>query len=156
MRMRGLPRSIARGAGCWVMVALVAGCKTTEPSATPWEVLHGTSVVTDSKAVDTATYAEIVTLTGRSGSITVADDSTLTGWFEDSAGDSQHHFTGSVSFGADGVTMSLTGFSPWKYRVITSGSFPDTYGLVSDTVLATDLVGDAGLERYRLYWELHR
>lgn len=143
-------------AGCWVLVALTAGCKGTEPSATPWEILHGTSTVAVSKAVDTATYAEIVTLTGRSGSITVADDSTLSGWFKLSPADSQHHFTGSVSFGGGGATMSLTGFSPWKYRVITSSGFPDTYGLVSDTVLTANLVGDGALEHYRLYWELHR
>lgn len=156
MRVLGLPRARARSAGCWVLVALTAGCNATEPSTTPWDILRGTSTVAVSKGVDTASYAEIVTLTGRSGSITIADDSTVTGWFKDSASDAQHHFTGSISFGGGGVMMSLTGYSPWKYRVITSGDFPDTYGLVSDTVLTADLVGDAGPEHYRLYWELHR
>lgn len=138
----------------WVVV--VAGCKATEPSATPWEVVHGTSTVTASRAVDTASYATIAVLSGRSGSITVADDSSLTGWFKFAPGDSEHAFTGAVTFGTGGGTVTLTGVSPWKYRLITLNDFPDTYGLVSDTVLTANLVGDSGLEHYRLYWELHR
>lgn len=156
MPMLSLSRAVARSAACCTLVLAVIGCGTTEPSATPWEILHGTSTVAASKAVDTTTYAQIVALSGMSGSITVADDSTLTGWFKLFPADSQHHFTGSVSFGSGGTTMSLTGFSPWKYRVITGSSFPDIYGLVSDTTLTADLVGDAGLEHYRQYWELHR
>ena len=158
MNVRSLSRAIARDAAGCVLGAtmLLAGCKATDTSATPWEIVHGTSAVSVSKAVDTASYAEIVTLSGRSGSITVADDSTVAGWFKDSASDSLHHFTGTLSFGGGGVTMSLSGYTPWKYRVITSSSFPNTYGLVSDTVLTANLVGDAGLEHYRLYWELQR
>ena len=148
--------SVLRVACCVMAVAIaVAGCKATDTSATPWEIVHGTSTVSAVKAVDTASYAQIVAFTGGGGSITVADDSSLSGWFKLAAADSQHHFTGSVSFG-DSATMALSGITPWKYRLITSSAYPTTYGLVSDTVLTADLVGDAGLEHYRLYWELHR
>ena len=157
MRTRSLPRAAARGAGCWVLGAAlaVAGCKATDTSATSWEIVHGTSTVVAAKAVDTATYAQIVAFTGAGGTITVADDSSLAGSFKLAAADSQDHFTGSVSFG-DSALMALSGITPWKYRLITSSAYPDTYGLVSDTVLTKDLVGDSGLEHYRLYWELHR
>ena len=143
--------------GCWVLAGAtaLAGCKATDTSATPWEIVHGTSTIAAAKAVDTATYAQIVAFTGAGGTITVADDSSLTGWFKLAAADSQDHFTGSVSFG-DSARMALSGITPWKYRLITSSAYPNTYGLVSDTVLTANLVGDAGLEHYRLYWELQR
>lgn len=145
----------SRAVLCVLGVAVMTvGCKADDP-ATPWEIVHGTATVAVSKAVDTASYAQIVTFPGRSGSITVADDSTLTGWYKLFAADSQHHFTGTVSLTPEPV-ISLTGVIPWKYRLLTSPDFADTYGLVSDTVLTDNLVGDATLEHYRLYWEFHK
>lgn len=157
MRMRSLPRAAARGAAWWVLgAALIAtGCKT-DPVPTPYEIVHGTASLAASKAVDDSQFTQLVAYSGRSGSLTVADDSTLSGWFKLSPADSQHHFTGSVTFGPGDPIMALSGVTPWKYRVATSPDFPDTYALISDTVLTADLVGDATLEKYRLYWEFHK
>ena len=145
-------------AGCWVLgvALLAAGCETDANSATPWEIVHGTSSLAASKAVDDTTFSEFVSYSGRSGVLTVVDDSTIRGWIRYSPADSQHHFTGTVSFGTGDPIMALAGVMPWKYRVITSPDFPDTYALISDTVLTANLVGDAALEKYRLYWEFQR
>lgn len=144
-------------AACCVLTSglLLAGCKADDP-ATPWEIVHGTATLAASKAVDTATYSQIFAYTGRSGSITVADDSIITGWIKFSPADSQHHFTGTLSLSAGDPLMTFSGIDPWKYRLLTSSAFPDTYGLVSDTVLTADLVGDATPEHYRVYWEFHK
>ena len=150
-------------AGCWMLrgsvvfaAMFLVGCKTEDNSATPWEILHGTSSLAASKAVSDTTFLEFVSYSGRSGVLTVGDDSTIHGWIRYTPADSQHQFTGTVRFGTGDPIMALAGVMPWKYRVITSPGFPDTYAVISDTVLTANLVGDAALEKYRLYWEFHR
>jgi hypothetical protein len=144
--------------GYWVLGAAVVGlvgCGTTTPSATPWEIIHGTSTLALSKALTPVTHTEIVNYTGRTGKLTVADDSTITGWRKLNAGDSAA-VTGTVTFIGDSVVMTLTGVTPSEYTVLTSPSFPSTYALLSTAILNTDITGDGTPEQYRVYWEFHR
>ena len=146
-----------RSAGCWVLGAalVLTGCKTDSKNATPWEVIHGSSVLAASKALDPATHAEIVNYTGRSGELTVADDSTVTGWRKLGPADSVA-VTGTVAFIGDSAVMTLTGVTPGEYAVLTSPDFPDTYALLSTAILTADITGDPTPEQYRVYWEFHR
>jgi len=143
--------------GYWVLgVAMITvGCKTDASHTTPWEIIHGTSSLVSSKAVDPTTHAEIVNYTGRSGKLTVADDSTVTGWRKLGPADSVA-VTGTVSFIGDSAVMTLTGFTPGEYAVLTSPDFPDTYALLSTAILTADITGDPATEQYRVYWEFHR
>ena len=144
-------------AGCWVLgvAAIAAGCKTDTKTATPWEIIHGTSTLAASKALDPATHAELVNYPGRSGKLTVAADSTVTGWRKLGPGDSVA-VSGTVSFIGDSAVMTLTGFTPGQYAVLTSPDFPDTYALLSTAILTADITGDPATEQYRVYWEFHR
>jgi hypothetical protein len=147
--------NMLRVACCVLGSALVlSGCKADDPPTT-WEIVHGTATLAAAKAIAESSFTEIVALSGRSGSLTVADDTTLSGWYRLSPADSQHHFTGTLTLGPDPI-MALSGVTPWQYHLLTNPDFADTYALVSDTVLTANLVGDATLERYRLYWEFHK
>ncbi|MBW8771866.1 MAG: hypothetical protein JF590_01010 [Gemmatimonadetes bacterium] len=146
----------ALSAGYWVLGAtiLLAGCKSADDPATPWEIIHGTASLTASKAVAPTTHAEIVNYTGRSGKLTVADDSTVTGWRK--IGADSAAVTGTVTFIGDSAVMTLTGLAPGEYAVITNGDFPTTYGLVSTAILTADITGDPATEQYRVYWQFDR
>lgn len=143
-------------AGYWVLGAalLASGCKTEDNSATPWEIIHGSATLTASKAVAPTTRAEIVNYTGRSGKLTVADDSTVTGWRK--IGADSAAVTGTVSFIGDSAVMTLTGLTPGEYAVITSPDFPTTYALISTAILTADIAGDPATEQYRVYWQFER
>jgi hypothetical protein len=137
------------------LALLASGCKTDSNNATPWEIIHGTSMLAASKAVAPATRAEIVNYTGRSGKLTVADDSTITGWRRLGPADSVA-IMGTVTFIGDSAVMTLTGVTPGEYAVLTSPDFPDTYALLSTAILTADITGDPATEQYRVYWEFHR
>lgn len=149
-----LPPPLVPGAA-FLLTALL-GCSTpADDRGTPWETLHGTAALASSKAVDPSTRAEIVNYTGRSGTLTVADDSTVTGRIKLSASDSVD-LTGVLTFIGDSAVMTLTGVTPGEYAVITSPNFPDTYALLSTAILTANITGDPATEQYRVYWEFHR
>lgn len=135
-------------------VVVVAGCKADAPP-TPWEIIGGTASLADSKAVTPTSIEQIVDYPTRTGSITVASDSSVTGWIKFSAADSES-FTGTVSAVGDSLIMTLTGLTPSEYAVGTSPDFVDTYALLSTAVINSDVTGDGTPEQHRLYWEFHR
>ncbi len=153
--MNGL-RTACCGLRVGVLLLLVtsAACNTADNSATPWEIIHGSATLTGSKAVTPATRAEIVNYTGRSGKLTVADDSTVTGWRK--IGVDSAAVTGTVTFIGDSAVMTLTGLTPGEYAVITRSDFPGTYALVSTAILTADITGDPATEQYRVYWQFER
>ena len=143
---------------CWVLggIVLVAigGCKTEDPP-TPWAIIRGTASLADSKAVTPTTIEQIVDYPTRTGAITVASDSSVTGWIKLTAADSAQTFTGSVVAVGDSLVMTLTGLTPGEYAVRTSPEFGDTYALLSTAIINSDVTGDATPEQHRLYWEFH-
>ena len=144
-------------AGCWVLggMLLVSGCKTEDNSATPWEILHGTSALTASAAVVPDTRALIVSYPARTGRLTVADDSTVSGVIHIGATDSAV-VTGTVVEVGSGWVMTLNGLSPSEYTVITDGQFATTYGLISTAIINSDVTLDGNPELHRIYWQFER
>jgi hypothetical protein len=146
---------VLNAGSCVLGIALlVSGCKTDDHSATPWEVIHGTASLTLSKAVTPTDHAELVNYAGRTGRLTVADDSTVTGWRK--IGADSAAVNGTVAFIGDSAVMTLTGLTPGEYAVITSPDFPDTYALISTAILTADITGDPATEQYRVYWQFER
>jgi hypothetical protein len=139
-------------AGYWVLGAalLASGCKTDDP-ATPWEIIRGTASLVASKSLHPTTGAVLGDFPTRTGSLTVAADSTVTGWIRLAAGDTVF-FTAGVVANDAGLVMTLPGLVPAEYTVITDGDFPDTYGLLS-TASVTD--GDVAA-LHKVYWEFAR
>lgn len=144
-------------AACWVLRGSLVmtvigngGCKSQDDAPTPWEIVHGTAALTASKSLDPVTGAVLGNFATRTGSLSVTDDSTVTGWIKLAAGDTAF-VTGTV-VNDGGLVMTLTGLTPVEYEVITDGSFPNTYGLLSTaTVTGGDVVG-----AHKVYWEFQR
>jgi hypothetical protein len=153
--MNGL-RTAGCGLRAFIALALVAnaGCGTEPDSATPWEIIHGTASLTSSKAVTPTDHAELVNYSGRSGRLTVADDSTVTGWRK--IGADSAAVNGTVTFIGDSAVMTLTGLTPGEYAVITRSDFPGTYALLSTAILTANITGDPATEQYRVYWQFER
>ena len=146
-------------AGFWVLGAVVmisvAGCPADEDLPTQWEIIEGTAALTASIAVDSATGIPLVTYGSRTGQLTIAADSSVTGWIKIPANDTMH-FTGIVTSEAGDLLLEWTGSTPTIYRVLTDPNYPTTYALISLDVLHANLVGDPALESYLVYWEFHR
>jgi hypothetical protein len=144
-------------AGWWVLGAtlLAAGCKTDDNRATPWEIIHGTATLTASAEVVPDTRAPLVSHPTRTGHLTVADDSTVTGVIHLGASDSAVVTGTVVEVGGDWV-MTLNGLTPSEYTLITDGSFATTYGLLSTAILTANITGDPATEQYRVYWQFER
>ena len=141
-----------RALGLIVLLAS-AGCKTEDPP-TPWEIIHGTGNLVGSKALHPTTNAQIVDYPTRTGTLTVSGDSTISGAITLSVGNTVP-FTGTVTKDGD-YFMTLTGLTPSEYRVLTDPDFPDTYALLSTSIINSDITGDAIPEQHRIYWEFQR
>ena len=138
--------------GCLVLGAalLFGGCKADE-QPTAWEIIHGTAALTASKALHPDSGTVLGDFPTRTGSLTVADDSTITGWIALAMGDTVHITAGTVTK-SGGLVMTLPGLTPAEYTVLTDGDFPGTYGLLST---ATVTGGDA-VALHKVYWQFER
>jgi hypothetical protein len=136
-----------------VMLLGAVACKTEDPS-TPWEIIHGTGTLVGSKALHPTTNAQIVDYPTRTGTLTVSGDSTISGAITLSVGNTVP-FTGTVTNDGE-LIMTLTGFTPTEYRVLTDPDFPETYALLSTSIINSDITGDAIPEQHRIYWEFQR
>ena len=142
------------GAGC-LLTAVLAGCKAETDEPTPWEIIEGTATLTASRAVHPTTNASFATY-ARIGTLTIGSDSSVTGWIRMAVGDTAF-FTGTVVLDGDDLVMTVAGdLTPTEYTIITNGSFPTTYALLSTTILNGNVDGTAGNEDYRVYWEFDR
>lgn len=133
---------------------VLAGCETEDPP-TPWEIIKGTAPLTISAAVHPTTRVSLATYPSRTGTLTIADDSTTSGWIRMAAGDTVF-LTGAVVKEGSGWIVTFDDLVPAEYNIITSGDYPDTYGLVSTAILTSDVTGDAVAEQHRIYWQFER
>jgi hypothetical protein len=146
--------------GFWVLgsglllAAVLVGCKAEPDQPSAWEIIEGTATLTASRSIDSATGNSLVNHTGRTGRLTIGADSSVTGWLK-FAGQDTMHVTGDVSED-DGLILTWTGATPTVYRIVTNGSFPTTYALISLDVFHGDIVGDGADEIYLVYWEFDR
>jgi hypothetical protein len=139
-----------------LIAAMLVGCKAERDEPTPWEIIEGTADLTDSKAVHPTTRAPFADYDSRIGTLTIAADSSVTGWIRMAAGDTAF-FTGNVVLDGDDWVMTVAGdLTPTEYTIITDGGFPTTYALLSTTILNGNVDGIAGNEDYRVYWEFDR
>jgi len=128
----------------------LAGCKTDDPPSA-WEIIQGTAALTASKSLQPDSNTVLGDFPSRTGSLTVAEDSTVTGWIRLAAGDTVHITAGTV-VNDGGLVMTLPGLTPAEYKVLTKGDFPDTYGLLST---ASVTGGDVGA-LHKVYWQFER
>jgi hypothetical protein len=133
---------------------LLVGCKAETDQPSPWEIIEGTATLTSSRSIDSATGNSLVSHGGRTGRLTIGADSSVVGWLKFTGQDTMH-VTGEVSED-DGLILSWTGATPTVYRIVTNGSFPTTYALISFDVFHGDIVGDSAEEIYMIYWEFDR
>lgn len=137
-------------AGTLLVVLLLGACKSEDPPSS-WEIIHGTASLTASKALHPDSGTVLGDFPTRTGSLTVADDSTVTGWIKLAAGDTVFIATGTVT-NSGGLVMTLPALTPAEYEVITDGDFPHTYGLLSTaSVSGGDVVAP-----HKVYWQFER
>jgi len=141
------------GASLLLILAL-SSCKT-EDLPTTWEIIHGTAELTISAAVHPDTRAPIVSYETRTGELTIKDDSTTEGWIKLAAGDTVD-LVGQVTRDEGTWYVTFDDLLPAEYKIITNGEFAGVYGLVSTSVLTSNIVGDATPENYRVYWQFER
>ena len=138
----------------FVLLLLTAGCAAQEDKPSAWEIVRGTASLTRSRSIDPTSGAIVGDFPTRTGQLVVADDSTVTGWIKLAAGDTVHITTGTI-VDDGGLVMTLPELSPdepVEYEVITSGDFPDTYGLMSTaSVTGGDVPG-----LHKVYWQFER
>lgn len=135
-----------------LVIALLgsAGCKAEDPPS-EWEIIRGTAALAASKSLHPDSGTTMGNFPTRTGSLTVAEDSTVTGWIKMAAGDTVH-ITAGVVVNESGLVMNLPGLDPSEYEVITSGDYPDTYALLSTAAVTG---GDVpGL--HLVYWEFNQ
>jgi len=128
----------------------LAACQKDDPPS-QWEIIQGTAALTASKALQPDSNTVLGDFPSRTGSLTVAEDSTVTGWIRLAEGDTVHITAGTV-VNDGGLLMILPGLTPAEYKVLTKGDFPDTYGLLST---ASVTGGDAGA-LHKVYWQFER
>jgi hypothetical protein len=155
----GLSRAIARDLGFvrsgLLLAAVLVGCKAEPDQPSPWEIIEGTATLTASRAIDSATGNSLVNYTAsRTGQLTIGADSGVTGWLK-FVGQDTMYVTGEVSED-NGLVLTWTGATPTVYRIVTNGSFPTTYALISLDVFHGDIDGDPADEIYLVYWEFDR
>ena len=149
-----------RTADCVLRVAFAislfgtAGCKADD-DPTAWEIIRGTAALAASAAVVPDTRVPLASYPSRTGSLTIGEDSSVTGWIRLAVGDTAF-VTGTVAAEGGDLLMTLTGLTPGEYTIITDGAFPDTYGLLSTTILNSDVTGTADPELHRIYWQFER
>lgn len=139
-----------RSAGALMALLLLGACKADD-QPTAWEIVHGTSTLTASKALQPDSGTVLGDFPTRTGSLTVADDSTVTGWIKLAAGDTVHITAGTV-VQSSGLVMTLPGLTPAEYKVITDGDFPHTYGLLSTASVS----GGDVVPLHKVYWQFER
>ncbi|HVX88219.1 MAG TPA: hypothetical protein VG940_04770 [Gemmatimonadales bacterium] len=137
-----------------LLVLLTAGCAAREEQPSAWEIVHGTAQLSASKSLDPSTGAVLGDFPTRTGSLTVAADSTVTGWIKLAAGDTVFFADGTAGSVVNdgGLVMVLPGLTPSEYAVITDGDFPDTYGLLSTSSVS----GGDVVALHKVYWEFAR
>lgn len=133
---------------------VAAGCEKDEQPS-PWEIIHGTAALEMSAALHPTTHAQLATYPSRTGSLVIGDDSTTSGWIRVAAGDTVQ-LTGKVTKEGSGLIVTFDDLVPAEYEILTDGDFPDTYGLLSTSVLYADVTGDAVAENHRIYWQFSR
>ena len=131
-----------------MLLLLTAGCAAQEDKPSAWEIVRGTAALTLSRSLHPTTGAILADFPTRTGQLVVADDSTVTGWIKMAAGDTVHIVAGTVAFDSV-LVMVLPELSPVEYEILTSGDFPDTYGLRST---ATVSGGDVSAP-HKVYWQ---
>ena len=137
-----------------VLLLLLGGCAAQEDRPSAWEIVRGTADLTASKSLHPSTGAELGVFPTRTGQLVVGDDSTVTGWIKLAAGDTVHITTGTI-VNDGGLVMTLPELSPdepVEYTVLTSGDFPDTYGLISTASVS----GGDVVPLHKVYWEFAR
>ena len=137
-----------------LFLLFAAGCAAQDDKPSAWEIVHGTASLTASKSLHPSTGAVLGEFPTRTGQLVVGDDSTVTGWIKLAAGDTVHITTGTI-VNDGGLVMTLPELSPdepVEYTVLTSGDFPDTYGLISTASVSG---GDVGA-LHKVYWEFSR
>jgi hypothetical protein len=126
------------------------GCKSDDPPSA-WEIIQGTASLTASKSLHPDSNTVLGDFPSRTGSLVVADDSTVTGWIRMAAGDTIHITDGIVTREGD-LLMTLPGLTPAEYTILTDGDFPGTYGLLSTSAVTG---GDVGA-LHKVYWQFER
>jgi hypothetical protein len=150
-----------KGSGFWVLgsgfllATVLVGCKAETDEPTPWEIIEGTATLTSSRAIDSATGGSLVLYGGRTGQLTIGADSSVDGWLKFTGNPDTMYVTGEVTED-NGLVLSWTGATPTVYRVVTDGSFPTTYALISFDVFHGNIDGDPADEIYLVYWEFDR
>jgi hypothetical protein len=140
--------------GAFALMLALAGCKADEKPTT-WEILEGSAELTMSAALHPTTRASLATYGSRTGGITIHADSTTTGWIRIAAGDTVQ-LDGVVTKEGNDWFITFDDLVPAEYEVITDGDFPDSFGLISTTILNSDVTGDAVPEQHRIYWQFER
>lgn len=134
--------------------ATLVGCGKDDPPS-QWEIIHGTATLEFSAAVHPDTRAALATYPTRTGSLTIADDSVVSGWVRIAAGDTVD-LVGVLTREGGETLITFDSLVPAEYTVITDGDFPDTYGLLSTSIIYSDVTGDAVAENHRTYWQFSR
>jgi hypothetical protein len=145
---------IRRTAAPLLLLAATLGCGK-EDAPSQWEIIHGTATLTVSAAVHPDTRAALATYSSRTGTLTIAEDSTTSGWIRIAAGDTVF-LAGTVVNDGGELIVTFDDLVPAEYTIITNGDFPDTYGLLSTTVLNSNVTGDASPEDHRIYWQFEK
>jgi len=145
---------LSRRFGALLLLLALPACKADEKPST-WEIIQGDAELTMSAALHPSTRATLATYASRTGEISIHDDSTTSGWIRIAAGDTVQ-LDGVVTKEGGDWFVTFDDLLPAEYEVITDGDFPDSFGLISTTVLNSDVTGDAVPEQHRIYWQFER
>lgn len=137
-----------------LLTTLVLGLAACDKEDAPsqWEIIHGTATLELSAAVHPDSRAQLASYPSRTGSLTIADDSSTTGWIRIAAGDTVF-LEGTLTREGGSTIITFNDLMPAEYTVITNGDFPDVYALLSTSVINSDVTGDAVPEPHRTYWQ---
>ena len=134
---------------------VLGGCEKDDPPS-QWEILRGTASLEVSAAVTPGTPPSQIAIYTRTGSLTIGEDSSTSGWIRLTAGPDSVHLDGMVTNDGGDLIVTFESLVPGEYTVITRDDYPDTYALLSTAVLTSDITGDAVPEQHRLYWQFSR
>jgi hypothetical protein len=132
----------------------LGACQKDDPPS-QWEIISGTATLELSAAVDPTTHTQLATYPTRTGSLTIADDSTVSGWVRIAAGDTVD-LVGILTHEGGETLITFDSLVPAEYSVITNGDFRDTYALLSTSILYSNVNEDPAPENHRLYWQFSK
>jgi hypothetical protein len=137
-----------------LVTAALGACETDDPPS-QWEIIQGNAALELSAAVHPDTRASLATYPTRTGSLTIGEDSSTSGWIRIAAGDTVY-LDGTVTREDGDLVFTFDDLVPAEYRVITRDDFPDTYALISTAIIYSDVTGSADPENHRIYWQFTR